>query len=133
MTHLLDTSICIYLINRKPPEVVQRLLTHETGNIGVSSITVAELRYGAAKSTYVEQNQLALDQFLLPLTVASFDLDAAAKYGVLRTDLEHRGKLIGPLDTLIGAHALALDLTLVTNNEREFRRVEGLRIENWVS
>ena len=133
MTHLLDTNICIYLINRKPPKVVQRLLVHEPGNIGLSSITVAELRYGAAKSAYVERNHRALDQFLLPFAVAPFDLDAAAAYGDLRADLERRGMPIGPLDSLIGAHALALDVTLVTNNKREFERVKGLRIENWIS
>ena len=133
MTHLLDTNICIYVINKKPPGVVQRLLAHDPGNVGLSSISVAELRYGAAKSTYVEQNQRALDQFLLPFVIAPFDLDAAARYGNLRADLDRRGMPIGPLDLLIGAHALALNVTLVTNNEREFARVEELRIENWIS
>lgn len=133
MTHLLDTNICIYLINKKPPGVVERLLSHDPGSIGISSITLAELRYGAAKSMFVEQNHRALDQFLLPFAVAPFDLDEAGVYGDLRTNLGCRGVPIGPLDLLIGAHALALGAILVTNNEREFERVEGLRIENWTS
>lgn len=132
MKVLLDTNICIYLIREKPPEVLRRFGEHTVGDIGLSSITVAELHFGAQKSQRPEGNLQALEQFLLPLTVLPFDQDAAAAYGRVRTVLERRGMPIGSLDTLIAAHALSLDLTLVTNNVREFKRVPDLKVENWV-
>lgn len=132
MIRLLDTNICIYLIRRRPSEVLSRFEGYEIGQIGISSITVAELRYGAEKSAQPSRNLEALSQFLLPLEVADFDADAAAKYGRIRTALERQGVPIGPLDTLIAAHAMSLGTTLVTNNTREFERVPSLALENWV-
>lgn len=132
MILLLDTNTCIYLIKEHPPEVLRRFNEYTVGDIGVSSITAAELRFGVQKSQRPEQNRLALEQFLLPLTVAHFDEDAAVAYGHVRAQLEKRGTPIGSLDTLIAAHALSLGLTLVTNNVREFGRVQGLEVENWV-
>ncbi len=132
MIFLLDTNMCIYLIKRHPPEVLRRFEEHEVGDIGVSSITAAELYFGARKSQRPSQNEQALEQFLLPLVVAEFGHDAAAAYGRIRTGLEKQGASIGPLDTLIAAHAVSLNLTLVTNNVREFARVPNLEIENWV-
>ncbi len=98
----------------------------------MSSITVAELRCGAQKSGRPSQNLEALSQFLIPLEIADFDANAADEYGRIRTALEMRGTPIGPLDTLIAAHAMSLGTTLVTNNAREFERVPNLNLENWV-
>jgi tRNA(fMet)-specific endonuclease VapC len=130
MKFLLDTNICIYVINDRPKGVVERFRKHRLGDIGVSSITVAELAYGVAK-TKSERNRNALERFLLPLEIADFDHATALVYGNVRADLERRGRLIGPLDMLIAAHGLALNAILVTNNEREFGRIPGLAIENW--
>jgi tRNA(fMet)-specific endonuclease VapC len=130
---LLDTNICIYLIKRKPERVLQRLRTLDISTVGVSSITVAELQYGVAKSTRPEQNALALAALLAPLDVLAFDDDAAAAYGAVRAELERAGTPIGGMDLLIAAHALALRRTVVTNNTREFGRVSGLRLENWAT
>ena len=133
MKYLLDTNICIYLIKKKPPQVLQQFRSHSIGDIGISSITVAELQYGVQKSQYTEQNQRALEQFLVPLVVASFDEQAAAEYGKIRAALEAQGTPIGALDMLIAAHALSLGVTLVTNNVREFSRVSELQLVNWVT
>jgi len=133
MKYLLDTNICIYLIKKKPPQVLQQFRSHSVGDIGVSSITVAELQYGVQKSQYTEQNQRALEQFLIPLVVASFDEQAAVMYGKIRAALETQGTPIGALDMLIAAHALSLGATLVTNNVREFSRVPELQLVNWVT
>lgn len=99
----------------------------------MSSVTVAELHYGVAKSAHVERNRSALEQFLAPLVIVDFDVAAAAVYGTIRALLERRGTPIGSLDTLIAAHALSLDTTLVTNNEREFGRVPRLKLANWAA
>jgi tRNA(fMet)-specific endonuclease VapC len=128
---MLDTNICIYLIKRQPAGVLARLRALDITTVGVSSITVAELQYGVAKSARPEQNALALAAFLAPVGVEAFDDAAAAAYGPVRADLERQGTPIGSLDLLIAAHALALGRTLVTNNIREFGRVTGLKVENW--
>ena len=133
LSRLLDTNTCIYLIRRRPKEVLQRFERFEVGEVGVSVITVSELRYGVEKSTRPEQNLRALEQFLLPLEVLNFGPEATVSYGRVRASLEERGLPIGPLDTLIAAHALSLGATLVTNNTREFERVSGLQIEDWTA
>ncbi len=130
--YLLDTNICIEMIRGRSPEVVARLRRRKIGTIGISAITLAELQYGVAKSSDPERNLVALAHFCAPLEVCPFDHGAASSYGQLRAHLEGAGTLIGPLDTLIAAHALALSVAVVTNNEREFRRVPGLRVENWM-
>ncbi len=132
MRYMLDTNICIYVIKRKPASVLEALLRHEQAGVGVSIVTVCELAYGAAKSRSA-RNHGALQQFLEPLEVADFDRAASAVYGELRMQLEAAGKPIGPLDTLIAAHALSLGVTLVSNNTREFERVPGLKVVNWAS
>ena len=132
MQFLLDTNICIYIIKQKPLEVLQRFNTYQVGDIGVSSITVAELEFGVQKSQFSTKNQQALNQFLLPLTIVDFDRAAAIVYGDIRARLEKLGKPIGSLDTLIAAHALSLHITLVTNNVKEFSRVPNLQIDNWI-
>lgn len=130
MKFLLDTDICIYVINERPKKVLAHFLRQTAGAIGVSSISVAELSFGAAKSGSA-RNQAALEAFLLPLQICEFDAAAAQHYGVIRAKLEKAGKPVGPLDLLIAAHALSLDITLVTNNTREFARIAGLTVENW--
>jgi len=129
---MLDTDACIALIKRKPASVIRRLSVLEPGDAGISAITLAELRYGVMKSEAVERNAAALADFLLPLEIADFDTAAAETYGRVRAGLEKAGTPIGPLDTQIGAHALSLGAVLVTNNVREFRRIPGLKIENWM-
>jgi len=128
--YMLDTNICIYLINHRPAHVRARFDALTIGDIGVSAITAAELAYGVAKSGSA-RNRSALETLLLPLEVAPFDDKAIWRYAELRAELERRGAPIGALDTQIAAHALALGCTLVTNNIREFARVDGLRLENW--
>lgn len=131
MKYMLDTNTCIYLIKQKPPKVLKHFKSHTVGDIGISSITLAELRYGVSKSQHVEKNQQALDEFILPLEIADFDEKAAGEYGTIRADLEKAGKPIGSMDMLIGAHALALGATLVTNNTKEFKQVKNLKIVDW--
>jgi tRNA(fMet)-specific endonuclease VapC len=133
MRYLLDTNICIYLIRRKPPTVLSQFRSHSVGDIGVSSVTVAELQYGVQKSRHIEQNQSALEQFLAPLIIADFDEAAAVVYGRIRAALEAQGTPIGALDMLITAQALSLDVTLVTNNTGEFSRVPDLKLVNWIT
>ncbi|MDP2806208.1 MAG: type II toxin-antitoxin system VapC family toxin [Gallionellaceae bacterium] len=132
MKLMLDTNTCIALIKRKPLHALQKFTEYQVGDIGVSSVTLAELRYGVAKSQHHAKNQAALDEFMLPLEVAAFDEQATLAYGVLRAALEKKGTPIGPLDTMIAAHALSLDVTLVTNNTREFKRVPKLTVVDWI-
>lgn len=132
MTYLLDTNICIYALKKRPPEVLQRFREVGRGAVAVSVITVMELRQGAEKSERVAENHSRLDFFLHPMKILPFDSEAALQGARLRAHLERQGTKIGDLDTLIAAQALAADLILVTNNLREFKRVPGLRTENWV-
>jgi len=132
MTFLLDTNICIYLIKQKPLHVYEKFITLSIGSVGLSTITVSELTYGVTKSSNPEKNRDALEQFLLPIESLDFDMNAAIEYGKIRTYLEKKGTPIGPLDTLIAAHAKSLNVILVTNNTREFSRVPHLSIQNWV-
>lgn len=131
MKYLLDTNVCIYLIKRRPERVIHELAKQTLGEVGISTITAAELWHGVARSQSVARSRAALEQFLLPLVIADFDSAAAALYGQVRAALERQGQPIGPFDTLIAAHALSLEATVVTNNEREFRRVPGLAVVNW--
>ena len=131
MKALLDTSTCIHLIRRKSPEILGRFTQHIVGDLGISSITVAELQDGVERSQRPEQNREALSQFLIPLAIVDFDYEAAIAYGRIRADPEAQGLPIGSLDLLIAAQAVSLGLTLVTHNTREFLRVPGLRVEDW--
>jgi tRNA(fMet)-specific endonuclease VapC len=128
---MLDTDICIYIIKRKPLGVLKRLESIEPDQLSMSAITFAELMNGAKKSKRVEANVSRLNALGEILEICSFDKQAAAAYSDVRSSLEKRGEVIGPYDLLIAAHALSLDRTLVTNNENEFKRVEGLKIDNW--
>lgn len=130
--YLMDTDICIYIRNRRPPEVYRRFRGLVPGDIGISSITLAELQFGVEKSSDPARNQDALDLMLRPLDVHAFDRNASVRYGRLRAYLERNGHPIGGMDLLIAAHALQLGAVLVTNNAREFSRVPGLKTENWI-
>jgi tRNA(fMet)-specific endonuclease VapC len=132
MRDLLDTNICIYVIRRRPRQVLARFQRCAVGDIGLSTVTLAELQYGVAKSVFPERNQEALAAFTLPLEILPFDAPAAAAYGPIRATLERQGTPIGAMDLLIAAHAVSLGVILVTNNPREFRRVSDLHVENWV-
>jgi tRNA(fMet)-specific endonuclease VapC len=131
MKWMLDTNICIDIIKERPRSVLDRFQGHAIGDIGVSVVTLAELEYGVSASSRPAKNREALDQFVSPLQVASFDRDATATYGRLRAALEKKGQMIGSMDLLIAAHAVSLDVRLVTHNSREFGRVPGLKIEDW--
>lgn len=131
MKYMLDTNICIYAIKNKPPEVIRNFLRHNPDDICVSAITYAELTHGVEKSMAVEKNRIAITLFLSPISILEFDSSAAEEYGRIRADLEKKGTPIGPMDMLIAAHAKAEGLVLVTNNTREFARVEELEVEDW--
>jgi tRNA(fMet)-specific endonuclease VapC len=131
MRFLLDTNICIYIIKQKPAKVLAKFQTLNLSDIGVSSITVAELEYGAYKSQRSEQNRAALSQFLIPLEVLPFDERATQTYGQIRAELEPRGIAIDSMDMLIASQAISLGLIIVTNNVRELSQIPGLSLENW--
>ena len=134
MRYLLDTDTCIYLINRRPgyERVLSRFESLNYGDVLISSITAAELQFGIAKSRLGVQNSNRYALFIARFEIAPFDEDCTVCYGQIRATLEASGQPIGPLGTLIAAHALSLEATLVTNNVREFGRVKGLLVENWM-
>jgi tRNA(fMet)-specific endonuclease VapC len=131
--YMLDTNICVALMRGRSARALDRLWQHRTDLIAISIITLAELEFGVAKSARPSYNASHLAAFISPLAILSFDALAAGIYGTVRMGLEQVGMPIGPLDTLIAAHALSLRMTLITNNEREFSRVAGLQIENWLT
>ena len=132
MRYMLDTNICIYAIKNKPEKVLKTLKEKMNDGICISAITLAELAHGVEKSAARDKNRAALLRFLTILTVLPFDDLAAAEYGEVCADLQRKGTPIGTMDMLIAAHAKTEGLILVTNNTREFERVEGLTLENWV-
>ena len=133
MKYLLDTDICIYIINEKPDKVLRKFEQYPVFDFGISSITHAELQYGIEKSKKKKTNQDALDEFLLPLTILPFHgKKLVTCYGEIRASLESKGRTIGPFDMLIVAHALSLDLTIISNNIKEFSRIPKLKSENWI-
>jgi len=133
MKYLIDTNICIYLMNQHPPQVLEKFRKVGVGEIAVSSVTVSELYYGAQKSKKIKQNIKRIEEFIYPFDVLSYDESASKEYGKIRAYLERKGQVIGPLDILIAAHALSMNLILITNNIKEFRRVKSLPVENWVA
>ncbi|MGB9499592.1 MAG: type II toxin-antitoxin system VapC family toxin [Dissulfuribacterales bacterium] len=132
MKFLIDTNICIYIMNKRPIGIIQKFKQFEIGEIGVSTISVSELQYGVVKSKNRMLNKQRVEEFLAPLEIIPYDEIAANIYGGIRHKLEKRGGPIGPLDLLIAAHALSKNLVLITNNEKEFKRVKNLKVENWV-
>jgi len=132
MNFLFDTNICIYLLNKKYEKIIDRIELEGIENIAISSLTIAELEFGIEKSSQKERNRMALMGFLLPFKIISFNQNDAYEYGIIRNDLQKKGKIIGNMDLLIGSQAISRDLILVTNNEKEFERIENIRIENWI-
>jgi len=132
MKYLLDTNICIYIIKNRYVELAQKLREVGIENVGVSTITIAELEYGVANSNRPDESMAKLYEFLVPFIVVDFDMDSARYYGKIRKELKDIGQPIGPLDTLISAIALSQGATLVTNNVKEFARVTHLKIEKWI-
>ena len=131
MRYMLDTNICIYAIKNRPQEVLRRLQEHEPAELCVSAVTYAELMHGVEKSRDANRNRLALALLLSNIEIMDFDPSAAEEYGKVRAELERSGTPIGPLDMMIAGHARALHYTVVTNNVREFARVDCLSVENW--
>lgn len=131
MKYLLDTNICIYIIKKKPEKVIKKFREHKVGDIAISSVTIAELNYGIAKSSKPDENTIALKEFLQPLEIIDFSQEDTEAYGKIRSGLENKGTPIGAMDLLIASQALSRNLMLVTNNENEFKRIKGIRIENW--
>ena len=131
MRYMLDTNICIYVIKHKPESFFRKLNSIDPRDVCISSITYAELVHGVEKSSETERNRVALSLMLSNIEIVSFDAEAANCYGRIRAELVSKGTPIGPLDTMIAAHAQSLGCTIVTNNVREFKRVKDLKIENW--
>lgn len=130
--YMLDTNICIYIAKHQPPAVKARFDRLKPGQVVMSVITYGELYYGATKSSERARALMQLEQLVQDIPVESLDSLAARAYGEIRGTLEKQGRLIGNTDLWIGAHAMSLDVTLATNNEREFTRIAGLSVENWV-
>lgn len=132
MKYMLDTNICIYIIKHQPENVIRKFMELDPDDICISSITYAELAYGVEKSQARDKNRIALTVLLSEIQIVPFDDLAAQVYGMVRADLQKKRTPIGSLDTLIAAHAKALNLTLITNNTRESARVDGLLLEDWI-
>lgn len=131
MRYMLDTNICIYAIKKKPAGVISRIMQHDPADICISSMTYAELMHGVEKSNAPERNRLAVMLLLANIEVLDFDAKAAEHYGRIRSDLEKCGRVMGTMDMLIAGHALSCGCVVVTNNTKEFERVDGLTIDNW--
>ncbi len=132
MRYLLDTNICLYIIKRSPSSVYEKFRKLRVGEIGVSAITYYELQFGVTKSQRPKENQIVLTEFLAPLQIMDLPSAAAPIFGDIRTHLQKKETPIGNFDLLIAAHAMHLGATLITNNTKEFKRVPGLKLENWV-
>ena len=132
MKYLLDTNICVYLIKKKPENVLRKLHLNMNEGVAISAITLAELIHGVEASVYPEKNAIALNQFLSIVDILPFDDEAAAEYGKICAALRRQGTPIGAMDMLLAAHAKTKGLIIVTNNVREFERVDGLGLENWI-
>jgi len=130
--YLLDTNICIYIIKKKPDDVIIKLKSKSKKDIYISSITIAELEYGVSKSKFPEKNKIALIEFLSIFKILNFDDHDAMEFGIIKSDLESKGKIIGPMDLLLAAQAKSKNLILITNNTKEFERIKDLKIENWI-
>jgi tRNA(fMet)-specific endonuclease VapC len=130
--YFLDTNICAYFMSRKYPSVTAQFKAHEPQDLCVSALVAGELAYGVELSTRLESNRKSLDAFLSLLQIVPWDDQAMWHFGQQKARLKRAGAKIGEIDLLIGCQALALGATMVTNNTREFERIEGLKLENWV-
>ena len=130
--YMLDTNICIYIIKKRSESVLRQLRKKKEKGLFISSITLTELEFGIENSEYKEKNRIALMEFLSIIGIKLFDENAAKEYGIVKKQLKDNKCLIGPMDMLIGAHAKSLNMTLATNNIKEFIRIKDLKTENWV-
>ncbi|MCL1865667.1 MAG: type II toxin-antitoxin system VapC family toxin [Spirochaetes bacterium] len=130
--YLLDTNICIYIINKRPSKIIDKISSLNPSEIKISSITMAEMEYGASKSDNREMNRNALTRFLSSFEIINFDPKDAEIYGIIRAELERSGNIIGPYDMQLAAQALRWDYIFVTNNTKEFQRINKLKLENWI-
>ncbi|EKD27992.1 MAG: DNA binding protein with PIN protein [uncultured bacterium] len=129
--YLLDTNICIYIINNKPIKVVNRIRKLKPNQVKLSSISLGELEYGVSKSKFRDKNRNALMDFVSAFDIVEFNHNDSEVFGLIRADLEKNGQIIGPYDMQIAAQALTRSLILVTNNTAEFSRIQSLKLENW--
>ncbi|AKH77990.1 PIN domain protein [Leptospira interrogans str. FPW1039] len=129
--YLLDTNICIFLIKKKNATLLENLKKKLNKDLFVSSLTVAELEFGIQKSEFKEKNKVALIEFLTIFNILSFSDKDVESYGIIRADLERKGNVIGSIDMLLAAQAIANNYIFVTNNTKEFKRIKALKIENW--
>ena len=132
MKYLLDTNICIYIMKNRPPQVISKFKKFDIGDVAISSITLFELQYGAYKSQNMDKSLEVIQSFIAPLDIIPFGRKAADICGKIRADLQLQGNVIGLADIQIAAIAMGRDYTLVTNNLKEFQRINGLVLENWV-
>ena len=132
MRYMLDTNVLINCIRKRSDKLLKKLSGIDPSDVCISSLTYAELVHGVEKSKEVERNRFALALMLANIEILDFDVNAANDYGKIRADLESKGEPIGPFDMLIAAHALSRDCVLVTNNTREFQRVAGLKVVDWM-
>ena len=130
--YLLDTNVCIHIIRKKPIEVINKLRKLNIEDVGVSTITLSEMEYGICKSKRRDENKFSLAEFLAPFEIIHFDDNAAKVYGQIRADLEVRGEIIGAMDLLLASQALSMGAIMVTNNTKEFSRINDLIVEDWV-
>jgi tRNA(fMet)-specific endonuclease VapC len=131
--YLLDTNICIYIINKSLPKVDRKIESINSGEIKISTVAIAELEYGASKSQRRDSNRKVTNQFLSSFEIIPFEAEDAEVFGIIRANLERRGEIIGAYDMMLAAQALSRGLVFVTNNTAEFERVTGLRLENWAA
>lgn len=131
MKYLFDTNICIYIIKKQHPEILEKLIKVGFNKIAISSITLAEMEFGVANSSRPFDAQAALLEFTLPFDILDFNSSSAVFYGKIRKELKDKGQMISDKDMLIASIAMSNELILVTNNEKEFKRIHGLKIENW--
>lgn len=129
--YILDTNICIFAIKKKFPELLDKISVRLNDGVYISSLTVAELEYGVSNSLYPEKNRIALLEFLSIFNILDFRETDAVPYGIIKTNLRRNGNVIGPIDMLLAAQGISNNMTMVTNNIKEFQRVEGLKIEDW--
>ena len=130
---MLDTNICIYIINKKHTKLVKKIVSYKHEEIAISTIVYSELMYGVENSKHKEKNKDALLAFLTPFKILKFDIAAGECLAKIRHIQKNKGKMIGNMDMLIAAHAISKDVPLITNNMKEFSYIEGLKLENWIS
>ena len=131
--YLLDTNICIFLIKKKNPLLIEKLKKYYNKGIFISSLTLAELEYGVENSDHKEKNRLSLIEFLTIFEILNFEQKDTQSYGMIKSDLRKSGKMIGAIDALLAAQAISRNLIFITNNTKEFERINNLRIEDWTS